>query len=164
MAQGDGDRPKVELIHPAELVKAPPVAVPGIKVNANVYVTMRDGVRLAVDVYLPEQDGKYPALLSLSPYNKDIQRKPPQGSHAIESGATSFYVPKAYVHVIAQGRGGGLSQGAWRWFDEHERSDGYDLIEWMAQQPGCTGNVGMIGDSYWSWRPARGRSIPMAGR
>ncbi len=147
----ESDKPVVTLIHPAALVKAPPVPVPGIKVLENVYVTMRDGVRLAVDVYLPEQDGQYPALLSLSPYNKDIQRKPPQGSHAIESGATSFYVPKGYVHVIAQGRGGGLSQGSWRWFDEHERTDGYDLIEWMGQQPWCTGNVGMIGDSYWSW-------------
>jgi len=66
MAQNEGERPKVELIHPAELVKAPPVPVPGIKVEANVYVTMRDGVKLAVDVYLPEQDGKYPALLSLA--------------------------------------------------------------------------------------------------
>ncbi|HXE29700.1 MAG TPA: CocE/NonD family hydrolase, partial [Stellaceae bacterium] len=84
MAQNEGERPKVELIHPAELVKAPPVPVPGIKVEANVYVTMRDGVKLAVDVYLPEQNGKYPALLSLSPYNKDIQRKPPHWSHAIE--------------------------------------------------------------------------------
>ncbi len=47
---------------------------------------------------------------------KDIQRKPPHWSHAIESGATSFYVPKGYVHVIAQGRGAGLSQGQWQWF------------------------------------------------
>jgi putative CocE/NonD family hydrolase len=96
------------------------VPVPGIRVAENVYVTMRDGVKLAVDVYRPEQDGKYPALLSLSPYNKDIQRKPPHWSHAIESGATSFYVPKGYVHVIPQGRGGGLSQGQWRWFDDKE--------------------------------------------
>ncbi len=151
MSDANDKRPAVTLNHPPELVKAPPVPVAGIKADENVYVTMRDGVRLAVDVYRPEQDGKYPALLSLSPYNKDLQRKPPHWSHAIESGATSFYVPKGYVHVIAQGRGGGLSQGQWRWFDEHERTDGYDLIEWIAQQPWCTGNVGMIGDSYWSW-------------
>jgi len=151
MTDPDNNEPKVTLNHPAELVEGPPMPVKGVKLDANVFVAMRDGIRLAVDVYRPEQEGKHPALLSLSPYNKDIQRKPPHWSHAIESGATSFYVPKGYVHVIAQGRGGGLSQGQWRWFDEHERTDGYDLIEWMAQQPWCDGNVGMIGDSYWSW-------------
>ena len=121
-----------DLLYPEALVKAPPVPVPGIKVDENIYVTMRDGIRLAVDVFRPEADGRYPALLSLSPYNKDIQRKPPHWSHAIELGATSFYVPNGYIHVIAQGRGGGLSQGQWRWFDEKERGDGHDLIEWIA--------------------------------
>ena len=137
-------------MYPAELVKAPP-PLPGVRLIENVYVTMRDGVKLAVDIFLPEKEGRYPALFSTSPYMKDIQRKPPHWSHAIESGATSFYVPKGYIHVIAQGRGAGLSQRQWRWFDEKERTDGYDLIEWIAAQPWCTGKVGMIGDSYWSW-------------
>jgi hypothetical protein len=142
--------PTVTPLYPEALVKALP-SVPGVRVIENVYVAMRDGVLLAVDIYLPQAEGRYPALLSLSPYLKEIQRKPPQWSHAIESGATSFYVPKGYVHVIAQGRGAGRSQGQWKWFDEHERFDGYDLIEWIAAQPWCSAGVGMIGDSYWSW-------------
>ena len=89
---------------------------------------------------------RYPALLSLSPYSKDIQQKPPQWSHAVQSRATGFYVAHGYVHIfIAQGRGAGYSQGQSRWFDENERTDGFDLIEWIAQQPWCDGNVGMIG-------------------
>ena len=112
---------------------------------------MRDGIQLAVDIYRPAKDGRFPVLLSLSPYLKDIQQQPPQWSHAIESGSTSFYVGHGYVHVIAQGRGAGYSQGRWALFDEKERTDGYDLIEWIAKQPWCDGNVGMIGDSYWSW-------------
>jgi hypothetical protein len=142
--------PEHELLYPKELVR-PNEPPKGARRVGDVFVKMRDGARLSVDIFLPEAEGRYPALLSLSPYSKDLQRKPPHWSHAIESGATSFYVPKGYVHVIAQGRGAGLSQGKWQWFDAKERTDGYDLIEWIAAQPWCDGNVGMIGDSYWSW-------------
>jgi predicted acyl esterase len=123
----------------------------GVKVQENIYVEMRDGVKLAVDIYSPESGGRYPALLSMAPYIKEIQQHPPQFSHSIEAGATGFFVPKGYVHVIAQTRGSGLSQGQWNFLDTKEQQDGYDLVEWMAQQPWCDGNVGMIGDSYWGW-------------
>ncbi|NQU68976.1 MAG: CocE/NonD family hydrolase [Rhodospirillales bacterium] len=147
---GDDSRPDISYDYPESLARSPEPPA-GIRKMADVYVTMRDGVKLCVDIYLPQDDGPYPALLSLSPYLKDLQHKPPHWSHAIESGATTFFVPKGYIHVIAQGRGGGLSQGKWQWFDEKERTDGYDLIEWIAAQPWCAGDVGMIGDSYWSW-------------
>lgn len=143
-------KPDVTLTYPRELVRSPEPP-PGVALDESVYVTMRDGIRLAVDVYRPIVTGRYPALLSVSPYSKDIQQKPPHWSHAIESGATGFYVPKGYVHVIAQARGAGLSQGQWNFLDENEQHDGYDLVEWIAAQPWCDGNVGMIGDSYWSW-------------
>ena len=143
-------KPAASPIYPKALVGSPEPP-PGVRLDETVYVAMRDGVRLAVDIYRPEKDGRYPALLSLSPYSKDIQQKPPHWSHAIESGATSFYVPKGYVHVIAQARGAGYSQGQWNFMDANEQRDGYDLVEWIAQQEWCNGNVGMIGDSYWTW-------------
>jgi len=143
-------RPAVDPIYPQAYLRSPQPP-PGATLDENVYVDMRDGIRLCVDVYKPQVEGRYPALLSLSPYSKDIQQQPPQWSHAIESGATGFYVSHGYVHVIAQARGAGRSQGEWRWFDDKERTDGYDLIEWIAAQDWCDGNVGMIGDSYWSW-------------
>ena len=94
-------KPDVTLTYPREFVRSPEPP-PGVALDESVAVTMRDGIRLAVDVYRPLAAGRYPALLSVSPYSKDIQQKPPHWSHAIESGATGFYVPKGYVHVIAQ--------------------------------------------------------------
>jgi uncharacterized protein len=122
----------------------------GIKLDENVYVTMRDGVMIAVDVYRPEAEGRYPALFSMSPYMKEIQHQPPMLTHSIEAGATGFYVPKGYVHVIAQVRGSGYSQGRYNFLDAAEQQDGYDLVEWVARQSWCDGNVGMIGDSYFA--------------
>ncbi|MFZ0451134.1 MAG: CocE/NonD family hydrolase [Desulfatiglandaceae bacterium] len=125
-----------------------PPLPPGIRLEANVYVPMRDDVRLAVDIYRPKAEGTYPAILSMSPYIKEIQHQPPQLCHSIEAGATPFFVPRGYCHIIASIRGSGFSQGRYNYYDMKEQQDGYDLIEWIAEQPWCSGNVGMIGDSY----------------
>jgi uncharacterized protein len=122
----------------------------GVRLEENVHVAMRDGVKIAVDVYRPLVEGRFPALFSMSPYIKEIQLQPPELSHDIEAGDTGFYVPRGYVHVIAQIRGTGLSQGQYRFLDTKEQQDGYDLVEWIARQPWCDGNVGMIGDSYFA--------------
>lgn len=81
----------------------------------------------------------------MSPYIKEIQQQPPVLSHSIEAGGTAFLVPKGYVRVIASVRGSDLSQGQWIPFSEKEQQDGYDLVEWIARQPWCNGNVAMLG-------------------
>ena len=53
-----------------ELISQPKYA---IKEEKNVYVAMRDGIHLAVDIYRPDAREKFPALLAISPYGKDIQ-------------------------------------------------------------------------------------------
>jgi len=132
-----------------------------IKVDKNIYITMRDGVRLAVDVYRPDAEGKFPALLAMSSYGKDLQVLPlitqrkAAGSllwdGPIEAGDPEYVVPRGYVHVIGDLRGSGDSEG------ENtsepgpgEMSDGYTLIEWIAEQPWCDGNVGMLGISAYA--------------
>lgn len=125
-----------------------PKLQPGIKMDENVYVTMRDGIKIAVDIYRPAAEGRYPGLFSMSPYFKELQLYPPEISHAVEVGATQYFVSKGYVHVIASARGSGLSQGRYNWYDDAEAQDGYELVEWLARQPWCNGNVGMFGDSY----------------
>ncbi|XEM87021.1 CocE/NonD family hydrolase [Rhodococcus sp. JVH1] len=59
-------------------------------------------------------------------------------------------MPRGYVHVIANVRGTGGFGGTFGFFDTLERQDMYDLVEWVAAQPWCDGNVGMIGISYFA--------------
>jgi hypothetical protein len=117
-------------------------------------VPMRDGVSLCVDIYRPDTAEKLPALLAIAPYNKELlspeyaQAVPPQPAWSalwagsVEAGDTDFLVSRGYIHVVGTTRGAGKSQGggspAW---------DYYDLIEWIAAQSWCDGNVGMIGIS-----------------
>jgi predicted acyl esterase len=132
----------------AHLTTVRPPLPEGMILEENVYVTMRDGVRLAADIYRPAKEGKYPGILSMSPYIKEMQQWPPAISHSIEAGNTAFFVPNGYVHVIVSSRGSGLSQGQWSPFDLATQQDGYDMVEWIAQQDWCNESVTMLGDSY----------------
>jgi uncharacterized protein len=115
----------------------------------NVAIAMRDGTTLMADVHRPDASGRFPALLAASPYPRQIQDLgAPMGF--IEAGATDFWVPRGYVHVIANLRGTGGSNGTFGFFDGQERRDTHDLVEWVAAQPWCDGNVGMIGISYFA--------------
>lgn len=115
----------------------------------NVPATMRDGVTLLADVHRPDAQGRFPALLAASPYPRQMQDfGAPAGF--IEAGVTDFWVPRGYAHVIANLRGTGGSGGTFGFLDAQERRDMYDLIEWVAAQPWCDGNVGMIGISYFA--------------
>jgi uncharacterized protein len=131
-----------------------------IKAERDVYVPMRDGVRLAINVFRPDAPGKFPGLVALSPYVKDHQDcywLPPQSTHSplwdgsIEAGDTKHFVSRGYVHIIADQRATGKSEG-----DDPNGNprgvggDGYDLIEWAAKQPWCDGNVGMTGYSAYA--------------
>src|SRR6195952_2992935 len=115
----------------------------------DVAVPMRDGVQLLADVFRPAAPGRYPVLIAASPYPRQIQDLgAPMGF--IEAGATDFFVPRGYVHVIVNLRGTGGSGGTFGFFDGQERQDMYDLVEWAAAQSWSNGNVGMIGISYFA--------------
>jgi putative CocE/NonD family hydrolase len=131
-----------------------------IKADRNIFVNMSDGVRIALDVYRPDADGKFPALLGMSPYGKDLQVLPLKtqskgmGSQLwdgpIEAGDPQYIVPRGYVHVIGDFRGSGDSEGELMQGDPRQARDGYEVIEWIAQQPWCDGNVGMLGISAYA--------------
>jgi uncharacterized protein len=115
----------------------------------DVAVPMRDGIALLADVHRPAEPGRYPVLVAASPYPRQIQNLgAPAGF--IEAGASDFFVPRGYVHIIANCRGTSGSGGTFGFFDSQERLDMHDLVEWAAQQPWSDGNVGMIGISYFA--------------
>ena len=122
----------------------------------DVLIPMRDGVSLAADVFRPEREDPVPALLALSPYGKgkqSLQRSPQPGGTplwdgGVEAGDPRYLTDHGYAHVIADCRGTGKSEGDYRgWMSKQEAEDGHDLVEWIAAQPWCDGNVGMVGIS-----------------
>ncbi len=128
-------------------------------VDRDVMVPMRDGTRLAIDVYRPDAPGTFPVLLTQSPYGKDTQmfETPPQPfgksifEASIECGDAYWYARRGYAYVIADLRGIGHSEGIMEgMFSRHEGQDGYDLVEWLATQPYCDGGVGLAGICYFS--------------
>lgn len=121
----------------------------GIKRTNDVDVPMRDGVRLKADLFQPDAGEKVPALIAASPYPRQIQDFGlPMGM--IEAGASDFFVPRGYAHLIVNLRGTCGSEGTWGFADRQERDDLYDIVEWVAAKPWCDGNVGMVGISYFA--------------
>jgi putative CocE/NonD family hydrolase len=116
----------------------------GVEFQPDVMVPMRDGVKLAADVYLPTQDGKVlserlPTILMRLPYNK---RK----SDAPHPDAT-YFASHGYAVVFQDCRGRYKSEGVWHMLVD-EGPDGCDTGAWIASQPWSNGKFGMIGTSY----------------
>lgn len=108
---------------------------------------MRDGVRIAVDIYLPSDGARCGAVLYLGPYRKD--------DYILSGSMANLPVrltERALALVIADARGTNDSEGVAReMFSEDEQRDCFELVEWIAAQPWCNGNVGMTGVSYGFW-------------
>ena len=107
---------------------------------------MRDGVKLATEVYLPSGNGRFPVILQRTPYNR---RAPGPGSDCDSAtyGIGRYFAERGYVTLNQDTRGRYRSEGE---FDamRQEAKDGYDAVEWAAAQPWSNGKVGMIGGSY----------------
>jgi predicted acyl esterase len=103
-------------------------------------VAMRDGTRLATDVYLPAGPGPFPVVLLRTPYDKNIG-----------GGIGADGVRRGYAVVIQDTRGRNASEGQNLPFEGdgwwENRQDGYDTLEWIAAQPWCNGKIGTMGGS-----------------
>ena len=115
-----------------------------VVVDRDVMVVMRDGVRLATDIYRPARNGvpvaePRPILLQRTPYDlraDDIV------------GIARFFVAHGYVVALQNLRGRYRSEGTFRKYDAAGAPDGYDAIQWLATQPYGNGRIGMWGTSY----------------
>lgn len=121
-----------------------------VNASFNVMLPMRDGVRLATDVYRPADengnvlDGQFPVILGRTSYDKS---NPVVWVNPI----ANFFVPRGYVVLLQDLRGRGISEGTGQYFhtaNPLEGKDGYDTIEWAAAQPWSDGKVGMVGSSH----------------
>ncbi len=130
-----------------------------VKAELDVWMTLRDGTRLCVDIYRPDGGGvgRCPALLAWSAYGKTMQALRrgclPSASllydHSLEAGDIEFFVRRGYAYVIPDPRGIGKSEGEFLGvYNPQEQQDTYDVIEAIAALPWCTGDVAMVGYSY----------------
>ena len=111
--------------------------------ESNVMVTMRDGVRLATDIYFPAMDGhradgRFPVILERTPYDKAAPSNVTKGK---------YFGRRGYVCAIQDVRGRFKSEGEWYAF-ALEAPDGHDAVEWLGTQPWSEGRIGTMGDSY----------------
>ncbi|MGZ8311111.1 MAG: CocE/NonD family hydrolase [Allosphingosinicella sp.] len=125
-------------------------------VRESFYVPVRDGTRLAMNIYRPAVNGRavearLPVIFTFTPYRA---RYRDEHGEIVEAGLSERLglrgmTDHGYVVAVADIRGKGASFGARRGFmDRTEARDGYDLVEWLASQPWSDGNVGMAGCSY----------------
>ena len=122
-----------------------------ILIEKNVIVPMRDGVKLAADVYRPAEGGPFPVIVQRLPYNKDLP--------AITMLLMDIFriVQAGYVMVIQDTRGQFAAEGEFNPFFQ-EPTDGADTIAWAARAPWSNGKVGLAGGSYFGatqWLAAR---------
>src|SRR5687768_9964259 len=110
----------------------------------DVEMQTRDGVTLRADVIRPDIKTKVPAILLRTPYGKAGRTSMNRFFPHIEGAQQGF------ASVFQDVRGRYASEGEWAPVDWGgvEGRDGHDAVEWVASEPWCNGNVGMIGGSY----------------
>ncbi len=99
-------------------------------------VPMRDGIKLATDIYRDDAVSKAPVVLMRTPYDRTKAK-----------GTAEKFAKAGYIAVMQDCRGTRASEGVMAPYN-NEGQDGYDTIEWITRQPWCSGRVGMMGGSY----------------
>jgi putative CocE/NonD family hydrolase len=115
----------------------------------SLYVSMLDGVRIAVDIYLPQglpSAARIPTLLNRTRYWRDVELRDGQPEPNL---AVQFFTSYGYAIVCMDVRGTGASFGKMRFeWQPEDTQDAYTLVDWIIQQEWSNGKVGAYGVSY----------------
>ncbi len=133
----------------------------GMIIEHDVAVSMRDGVKIYIDVTRPEGNEKVPALIAWSSYGK---HRPFQYEYFFKEGGVRpewyskytnfeapdplYWVPRGYAIINVDPRGVWQSEGDAIYWGHEEARDGHDLVEWAGVQEWSSGKVGLSGVSY----------------
>jgi predicted acyl esterase len=142
-------------------VGAKPLPV-DIILERDVALKMRDGTTIYTDVFRPATEGKNPAIVAWGPYGKQIGGQwlddvPGRAGvplewvselQKFEGPDPAFWVAQGYVVLNPDPRGAYNSEGNISYWGRQLAEDGYDFIEWAAQQSWCSGKIGMAGNSW----------------
>lgn len=113
-------------------------------VDQKIMIPMRDGIRLATDIYRPKTDKKVPIIFSRTPYNfnswGDGEQRTRTAQRAYEA------VKRGYAYVVQNERGRYFSEGEWDILGT-PLTDGYDAFTWMKNQSWSNGKIGIYGCS-----------------
>ena len=118
-----------------------------VRIIPDVRVPMRDGVELAVKITRPDAEGRFPGIMEYNPYRRIAKPLPDYNDEY--PPPVPYLAERGYVIVQFDVRGTGNSGGhSTDIYSDEERQDAYEMVEWIARQPWCTGKVGMLGKSY----------------
>ena len=113
-------------------------------IDQKVMMPMRDGIRLATDIYRPKTDEKVPIIFSRTPYNFNTWR---DGKQELRTAERALEVVKrGYAYVVQNERGRYFSEGEWDILGV-PLTDGYDAFSWMKDQSWSNGKIGTLGCS-----------------
>ncbi len=146
----------------AALLSVAPATAPAIELSQpehqvirdhDVKIPLRDGAVLVADVFRPDGAGKFPVIMSLGAYQKDLEATLPYGKPPFthrETPEPAWWTARGYIVIRVDSRGTGKSPGKTDIWSTQEARDYYDAIEWAARQEWSNGKVGLAGVSYYS--------------
>ena len=136
----------------------------GMIIEYDVAVPMRDRIKIYIDLFRPETEGKYPVIICWGPYGKQgrsgiyamsgntgLRDEDFNRYTAFEAADPVYWCRKGYIIINADPRGSWKSEGDLTFMSPQEAEDCYDLIEWAGTQGWSNGKVGMTGVSYLAW-------------